>query len=269
MVLLLLPIITATLTLGVTTVSSLLLRSPIHKKSLFISSSSSSTRLYASDNSPLIQPGIGDEGCALPSPSRINTLSPPFQFAIFLAISGALYTGTGSAINGLHFLQQQFPGPMNLWITTWPLLGLVFTIAGVAHFTICDEFMNMMPAPGSWGFWYLPGSKRFHVLWTGIVEIIGGILLFAGGVSNFFGSQVLGSDTAASGALILLALTILVTPSNIYMYTHGARLPMNGPEIPVKFHYIRLSVQVILFAFLYILAEPVIEKLLYINLIRY
>lgn len=257
---LLLSIVTVALVLGVTNVSSLLQSSPVSQNSFLKLSQS---RL-SGKNAPIIE-GIGDEGCALPSPSRINTLQLPLQFAIFSAISGALYAGTSVSVSGLHFLQQLAPGPMNTWISTWPLLGLIYAAAGVSHFTVCDEFMNMMPASGSWGFWYLPGSKRFHVYWTGIVELFAGLLLFAGGVSSLLGVNslpVLGSDVSAKGALLLLALTILVTPANIYMYTHGAKLPMSGPPIPVKFHYIRLSVQVILFAFLFILAEPVLQQLL-------
>lgn len=247
------------LALGVTTVSSLLVRAPSNSK---IPVKLSKLKMSSGD-APVIE-GIGDDGCKLPSPSRINTLPEPFQFAVFTAISGALYVGTGASVDGIHFLQQLAPQAMGTWMSTWPLLGLIYAAAGVAHFTVCEEFMNMMPAPGSWGFWYLVGSKRFHVLWTGVAEIVGGLLLFLGGAANLLGMNVplLGPQVASNGALLLLALTILVTPANIYMYTHGAKLPMSGPAIPVSFHYIRLSVQIVLFAFLYILAEPALKQLI-------
>ena len=42
----------------------------------------------------------------------------------------------------------------------------------------------MMPAQGAWGFWYLPGSKGFHVAWTGAVEFLAGLWLTIGAVST-------------------------------------------------------------------------------------
>ena len=42
----------------------------------------------------------------------------------------------------------------------------------------------MMPAQGAWGVWYLPGSKEFHVAWTGVVEFLAGLWLTIGAVST-------------------------------------------------------------------------------------
>ena len=47
------------------------------------------------------------------------------------------------------------------------VLGGIFAAAGVAHFTSKDAFESMVPRPGAWGFWNLPGSAAFHVEWTG------------------------------------------------------------------------------------------------------
>lgn len=63
-------------------------------------------------------------------------------------------------------------------------------------------------------------------------------------------------------ALGLLMLTAAVTPANIFMYTHGAKLPMAGPDVPVTFHYVRAALQSILFAQFFTLAEPTIRTII-------
>ena len=45
-------------------------------------------------------------------------------------------------------------------------------------------YVNMMPAQGAWGVWYLPGSKEFHVAWTGVVEFLAGLWLIIGAAST-------------------------------------------------------------------------------------
>lgn len=209
--------------------------------------------------------GVGDEGCELPSPSRINTLSLPLQFASFLGVSATIYIATRLSIAGFDQLDSMFPFYISLWKKSFPILGIIYLAAGVAHFKIREEFENIYPKVGAWGFWYLPGSKKFHVEWTGVAEMIGGLWLLIGGIADIFGLTLpaaLGPHVLADGALWLLVLTILVTPANIYMLTHGARLPKDGPEIPIKFHMIRLAVQCILFTQFYELAIPSINAFL-------
>jgi uncharacterized membrane protein len=208
-------------------------------------------------------PGVGDDGCALPSPSRINTLPVVAQAASFFAIAFALYAGTLGSVNAFEQLKISIPSLAAGILNGVPLNGLLFTAAGVAHFTICDEFCNMMPVQGAWGFWYLPGSKKFHVIWTGIAEIIFGLWLTLGGAAELFGFTLPASlgPVTSDASLALLLLTILVTPANIYMLTHGAKLPKNGPEIPVVAHVIRLILQVVLFTTFYEKALPTIALL--------
>ena len=209
--------------------------------------------------------GVGDEGCELPSPSGINTFPISLQFFSFLGISLVIYVATRFSIVSFDYLESMFPFYVHLWKKSFPILGILYTAAGVAHFKIADEFENIYPKVGAWGFWYLPGSKTFHVQWTGVAEIIGGLWLAIGGIADVFGLNLpvaLGSHVLADGALFLLVLTVLVTPANIYMLTHGARLPKTGPEIPIKFHVIRLAVQCILFTQFYELAIPSINAFL-------
>jgi len=139
----------------------------------------------------------------------------------------------------------------------------------VTHFTLGKEYENTFPTKGAWGVWYLPGSPQFHVQWTGIAEILGGVGLLIGGAydafmpvfgecPNVITSAGIGSDAAAG----LLLLTAVVSPANIFMYTHGAKLPMDGPEVPVVGHAIRGIMQVVLFGLLYEMGEGTFDALL-------
>ena len=112
------------------------------------------------------------------------------------------------------------------------------------------------------------GSKEFHVAWTGVAEIIFGLWLTIAGVGNVFGyniptvSSIPGATGVAESAFALLLLTIIVTPANMYMYTHGAGGPpdVNVP-IPVQFHYVRGFMQMVLFTFFYEMAIPIISHI--------
>lgn len=56
------------------------------------------SRLLASKSEPV--PGFGDDGCALPSPSKVNTLPLPAQAAVFFGIWLGLYGGTAALVAG-------------------------------------------------------------------------------------------------------------------------------------------------------------------------
>ena len=56
------------------------------------------TKLSASKSEPV--PGLGDEGCALPSPSKVNTLPLPAQAAVFFGYYLFLYGGTSAVVAG-------------------------------------------------------------------------------------------------------------------------------------------------------------------------
>lgn len=84
--------------------------------------------------------------------------------------------------------------------------------------------------------------------WTGVAEFAGGVGLALGGLG--FGAE-LGLEQAAAWGLF--ALTLAVTPANIYMFSHGAQLP-EGLEVPVVGHAIRGAFQCLLLAFFWTLA---------------
>uniref|UniRef100_A0A7S2UUQ4 Uncharacterized protein n=1 Tax=Fibrocapsa japonica TaxID=94617 RepID=A0A7S2UUQ4_9STRA len=213
-------------------------------------------------------PGIG-EGRNLPAPSGVNQMPEPTQAAIVLGLMASLVAGTAVCSAGLDAISATFPVAFSVWQKSWPLLGPGFVLAGVSHFTLHDDFCNIYPPKGTWGFWYLPGSPSFHVNWTGIVEIVGGLMLSIGGIANAFNVSL---PTAMSlflpdGALILCALTYVVSFANIYMYTHGAILPeamKEAGEVPIAGHVIRFILQIFLLALYWQMgrSEPLIASLL-------
>jgi uncharacterized membrane protein len=217
---------------------------------------------------PTYTPGIGPEGCALPSPSGVNTLAEPVQAAIVVAIFAALGVGTVAFSSFLDVITMKYEWVQS-WRYTWPLMGAIYAAAGVTHFTVQKEYENIYPSKGAWGFWNLPGSAEFHVKWTGVAEFLGGLGLLIGGAYDAFAPVYttcpniitdagIGSDAAAG----LLLLTTVVTPANIFMYTHGAKLPMDGPELPVAGHAFRGVMQVVLFGLLYQMGQGTFEAIL-------
>ncbi|CAM9393486.1 unnamed protein product [Scytosiphon promiscuus] len=183
----------------------------------------------------------GDPDDLPPSPSGVSDLAKPIQVP-----------GTVAVLGGLQSLESSLPaGWYSIWQFTWaPLLGLIFSAAGIAHFTLLRDFCNIYPGRGAWGFWYLPGTASFHVKWTGIAELAGGVGLALGGLG--VGAE-LGLERAAAAGLF--ALVLAVTPANTYMFTHGAQLP-EGVEMPVVGHAIRGVLQSVLLAFFWTLANP-------------
>lgn len=215
----------------------------------------------------IVIPGVGDEGCALESPSKINTYAQPVQAGIVFATLAGLCLASIPFSNFLSNISSEYEW-VQTWRYSWPLLGIIYIAAGITHFTIQEEYENIYPSWGSWGFWYLPGSKAFHVQWTGVAEILGGLGLVFGGAldafkpvyfecPNVFTNAGILSDSAAG----LLLLTIAVSPANIFMFTHGAKLPKDGPEVPIIGHAIRGVLQIILLGFLYQMGEGSFDAL--------
>jgi len=197
-----------------------------------------------------------------PAPSGVNTLPELQQAAVVLAIFAGIALLTAGLLGpGFRALRGVLPeGWFENWQKTWPILGLFYLAAGSAHFTAKDAFESIYPPAGTWGFWYLPGSAEFHVAWSGVAEIAGGAGLFFGAVAlGIFGA--LGKEPPAilralpsAAALGLFVLTWVVTPANVYMYTHGAQMVGLTPgdaAIPVLGHALRGVLQVLLLSILY------------------
>lgn len=195
--------------------------------------------------------GVAAKGCSLPSPSGINTWSKPLQVLVFVAYFGALAFGTSLYRQILKDYGVPAPDSSKVAIG----LGIFYVFVGVSHILSPKDFENVVPLKGTWGIWYVPGSRAFHVLWTSGVEILGGSGLIVG---SFLAKTKLVSDCG----FVLFFLTVGMTPANLFMLTHGAKLPMKSAPLPVGFHGLRLIVQAWLLAALYRLAEETFENVL-------
>ena len=123
----------------------------------FLHSSPSSKCSIMILNSASPIPGVGEDGCKLTSPSKVNSLPAISQAAVFTGIGVSLYLGTLLFVSILEAGEQLFPGFFNTWKLSWPLLGPIFSLAGVTHFSLKNDYVNIYPYKGAWGFWYLPG----------------------------------------------------------------------------------------------------------------
>jgi uncharacterized membrane protein len=220
-----------------------------------------------------ITPGIGVEGCKLPSPSKVNTMPLPVQAFVFFAISAAISCGTMLLSAVLEAATVQYNW-IQSWRYSWPLMiGALYAAAGIPHFVNKENLGNIYPPRGTWGFWYLPGTSTFHVFWTGIVEIACGLGLLLGGIMELVVSfrdddhRQSSRIVSAAGSLrsvcaaILFMLTVAVTPANIFMYTHGARMPLSTPSYSLRFHIFRGLIQILLLSLLYEMGSTTLNAL--------
>ena len=206
------------------------------------------------------------------SPSGIDEWPQISQAAVFFGTYAALFLTTYPATKVVESFSTSVIGlerwRINVIDSTLPILmGVVYLAAGVGHFTSSQAFQDIYPPIGTWGIWYLPGSAAFHVAWTGVVEVLGGFGLLFSGVRDVFGSEEEEVEEGNTTLLIsfgfikpisasvLFLLTVLVTPANIYMFTHGAVMGDSMPPLDTAFHLIRFGVQVVFLTLLLTLAR--------------
>jgi len=182
------------------------------------------------------------------------------QASVFVATYAGLIGGTWV---GSTLLDDLSKSNLEQWRNTFIdkiiplLLGTVYLTAGVGHFVAADAFRDIYPPPGTWGFWYLPGSAAFHVAWTGVVETAGGSGLLYAAINNNFSEDELEIPwilIQPISALALFLLTVVVTPANIYMFTHGAIMG-DMESLGWSFHVIRFFIQVVLLSLLLALTK--------------
>jgi len=209
------------------------------------------------------------------STSGIDQLPEVVQASVFVIVYAVLGLATIPTSNLLNDVSKSTIG-LERWRdqfieTSLPLLlGAFYLSAGIGHFVAMDAFASIYPPIGTWGIWYLPGSANFHVAWTGIVEALGGIGLLLGGGRKLLGIGVDENEDGADveegllvfdklviplSALTLFLLTVIVTPANIYMYTHGAMMSDTSPPFDLSFHLARFGVQVVVLSLLLTLSR--------------
>ena len=195
------------------------------------------------------------------APSGIDGLPEPAQALVFVGCYVGLGLGTSALNKAVDGVRRAVCDSSSSGAEVWrrailcvPLVGLLFLVAGVSHFTEARAFEAIYPPVGTWGLWYLPGSASFHVAWTGLAELVLGAGVLAGGASFWLDLDLDGPlrwlTPAAASGLVLLVLA--VTPANIYMYTHGATMTGLGPpgDLALGFHYARFAIQVALLSLL-------------------
>ncbi|KAJ8901496.1 hypothetical protein NDN08_007341 [Rhodosorus marinus] len=134
------------------------------------------------------------------------------------------------------------------------IAGLLFVAGGVAHFVYPESYARIVPSWGAWGWWYIPGSPNFHVIWSGIAEILGGLGVLLGGVPYVPGWVGPWSANA------LFALTVCVTPANLFSLTHDEPGPLkdfSGAKefrLYPNYHIRRMLAQAVVLAILCLVA---------------
>ena len=193
-----------------------------------------------------------------PDPSTLLAAQDEeLQRAAVIAIGGGILGGTFLTYNLLSGLGDLLPyGFLDTVIDfTAPIpLGLLFILFGGTHFVYKEGYAAIVPPNGSWGgLWNIPApgaeklglsNEEFHVLWTGIAEIGGGLLLIAGAL-NALPIQI--------PAFLLFILTLAVTPANIYMFTHDAQMSFAPPiDYPLGHLFRGIAQCVLLSIFLFL-----------------
>jgi uncharacterized membrane protein len=113
------------------------------------------------------------------------------------------------------------------------LLAAVMIMAGVAHFTITDTYVAIMPP-------YIPLHREMVHL-SGALEILGGLGLLVPQTRRF----------AAWG---IFALLIAVLPANIHQAVHGLQPP--GLEMSPTIAWVRVPLQLLPLAWAYWMTRP-------------
>ena len=160
------------------------------------------------------------------SPSGIDGLPLAEQSATVLGIMAALGVGAVGTTATFEAVGEALPdgAGTNVVKASSVLLGAAFIAAGAAHFALPEAYEGIVPPPGTWGLWAVPGSASFHVQWTGVCEALGGLGVLLGALGDAFndpfsGGRALALRQISAGALFFLMVAVF--PANIYQYTHG------------------------------------------------
>eukprot|EP00549_Striatella_unipunctata_P005848 CAMPEP_0118706382 /NCGR_PEP_ID=MMETSP0800-20121206/20523_1 /TAXON_ID=210618 ORGANISM="Striatella unipunctata, Strain CCMP2910" /NCGR_SAMPLE_ID=MMETSP0800 /ASSEMBLY_ACC=CAM_ASM_000638 /LENGTH=275 /DNA_ID=CAMNT_0006608903 /DNA_START=8 /DNA_END=835 /DNA_ORIENTATION=+ len=192
---------------------------------------------------------------ARPDPNiLISAKTDGEQKLAVLGVFGGIGVGTLVLFQLLGGLESILPEGwfefIRLYLWSLPM-GIIFTAIGATHFVTPKAYLGIVPPKGTWGgLWQVPAPgaealgwtyEEYHVYWSGVCEVVGGLWLIAAALGGF---------STEIPAFLLGCLVMAVTPANTYMYTHDAL--MDDPNIPpVPYptgHYIRGAFQMVLLA---------------------
>jgi len=193
------------------------------------------------------------------APSGVDELPYALQQATVLAGFAGLGAATLASASAYEAVRRA--SDESVWWQRWETfaaatLGVTFVLAGRSHFTMPEAFKAIYPPPGTWGFWYLPGSSDFHVAWTGVAELLGGAGLLLGCLLSVVGQASMGRELRVWVARAVFLLVLAVSPANMYMFTHGAVMPGVTPdELPLGWHAGRFVAQALVLSVLLTTAQ--------------
>ena len=205
------------------------------------------------------QPRLRTQPPALVAPSGVDELPYALQQATVLAGFAGLGAATLASASAYEAVRRA--SDESVWWQRWETfaaatLGVTFVLAGRSHFTMPEAFKAIYPPPGTWGFWYLPGSSDFHVAWTGVAELLGGAGLLIGCLLSVVGQVSMGRELRVWVARAVFLLVLAVSPANMYMFTHGAVMPGVTPdELPLGWHAGRFVAQALVLSVLLTTAQ--------------
>jgi uncharacterized membrane protein len=218
----------------------------------------SSTSLFASPTTtpnPIIKT---NDGMKDPR-TLISSKDDQTQQIAFVSICIGILGGSFIFLELYNYLELLLPAwAFNPFYNVLPyILSSAFIAAGISHFVLEDTFTSFVPPKGSWGGLFIvpaPFSEQlnltyeqYHSFWTGIAEILVGLSLI------ITTSGVLGENynNPTIPSLFMYLLTLIVTPANIYMYTHNPVVP-RIPPLPYPYgHLGRGLLQMALLAVFY------------------
>ena len=125
-----------------------------------------------------------------PDPAILVSAKPEAEQKLWIAGIGAgIAAGVAVLVALISAIDPLLPADVVSFVgnANAVLIGLFFAGLGVAHFAVKDAFTGVVPPLGTWGgLWQVPAPgaeelklsyAEYHVAWTGVAEVGGGLLL--------------------------------------------------------------------------------------------
>ncbi|OEU10913.1 hypothetical protein FRACYDRAFT_220108 [Fragilariopsis cylindrus CCMP1102] len=209
-------------------------------------STTSSTSLFATPTpTPTPTPIIKTNDDLKDPRTLISSQDAQTQQIAFVSICIGILGGSFLFLEVYNYLELLLPAwAFNPFYNVLPyILSSAFIAAGISHFALEDTFTSFVPPKGSWGGLFIvpaPFSEQlnltyaqYHSFWTGLAEILVGTSLILT-TSGVLGEQF---NNPTIPSFLMYLLTLIVTPANIYMYTHNPVVP-RIPPLPYPYGHV-------------------------------